>query len=398
MQNEEEKELERIETLKNLIKDIEKDSRARSVILGYIEGDYAYYELERDKFVVFPQKTNKEHISKPKGDVDMKNISYRPREKRYIGRKQILNKLITVYGKTQIECLMKLNKKIKEFKSDFQLHSFTSGFTVLQFWEKWYKENKYPFLSDRSREDYEIVKRKIAPLHNLPLSKLTKEVLLQFFEGLEENRTKEKVYTFLKAMLTIAEKEGKIKRNPFNTIVFKFKKRPPKPSFTFEEQEKILNNLKGKELEPIILTYLTTGLRKNELNFQSIEKDIKDNILTTVNLKGRDRVVRYKKIKLSEAMVKIIMDNLEIFHKYTARLARDHFKEFLKKLGISGSLVTCRHTFATNCFYLGKDKLLIAREMGHTTSQITDANYIDIDYNLSKEKVLKLYNNLYCLD
>lgn len=347
---------------------------------------------------MLPQKISKEHISKPKGDVDMKNISYRPKEKRYIGRKQILNKVITVYGKTQIECLTKLNKKIREFKSDVQLHSFTSGFTVLQFWEKWYKENKYPFLSDRSREDYEIVKRKIAPIHNLALTKLTKEVLLQFFERVEENRTKEKVYTFLKAMLTIAEKEGKIKRNPFNTIVFKFKKRPPKPAFTFEEQEKILSNLKGKELEPIILTYLTTGLRKNELDFKNIENNIKDNILTAVNLKGRDRVVRYKKIKLSDAMVKIIMDNLGVFHKYSPGMALDHFKEFLKRLGINGSLVTCRHTFATNCFYLGKDKLIIAREMGHTTSQITDANYIDIDYNLSKEKVLKLYNNLYNLD
>lgn len=26
-------------------------------------------------------------ISKPKGDIDMKNVTYRPREKRYIGRK-----------------------------------------------------------------------------------------------------------------------------------------------------------------------------------------------------------------------------------------------------------------------------------------------------------------------
>lgn len=325
----------------------------------------------------------------------MKNISYRPREKRYIGRKQILNKKITVYAKTQVECLMKLNKKIKEVKADFQLHSFTSKITVLQFWEKWYKENKYPFLSDTSRDDYEIVKRKIEPIHDIALTKLTKEVLLSFFETLADNRTKEKVYTSLKAMLTIAEKEGKIKRNPFNTIVFKLKKRQPKPAFTFEEQEKILNNLKGKEIEPIILTYLTTGLRKNELDFQNIEKNIKDNILTAINLKGRDRVVRYKKIKLTDDMVKIINDNVEVFHKYTARLVHDHFKQFLKHLGIKGSIVTCRHTFATNCFYLGKDKLIIAREMGHTTSQITDSNYIDIDYNLSKEKVLKLYNNLY---
>lgn len=32
--------------------------------------------------------------------------------------------------------------------------------------------------------------------------------------------------------------------------------------------------------------------------------------------------------------------------------------------------------------------------MGHSTSQITKDNYADLDYHLSREKVLKLYNNL----
>lgn len=37
----------------------------------------------------------------------------------------------------------------------------------------------------------------------------------------------------------------------------------------------------------------------------------------------------------------------------------------------------------------------ISRQMGHSTSQITKDNYTDLDYHLSKEKILKLYNNLY---
>ena len=39
----------------------------------------------------------------------------------------------------------------------------------------------------------------------------------------------------------------------------------------------------------------------------------------------------------------------------------------------------------------------ISRQMGHSTSQITKDNYTDLDYHLSKEKILKLYNNLYYL-
>ena len=32
---------------------------------------------------------------------------------------------------------------------------------------------------------------------------------------------------------------------------------------------------------------------------------------------------------------------------------------------------------------------------GCSTSQITKDNYTDLDYHLSKEKILKIYNNLY---
>lgn len=355
--------------------------------------------IELQKQIEKLKKDNVKKINsiKPqqKGDIELKNITYRPAEHRYIGRKQIFNQIITVYGKTQKECLNKLNNKIKETKQHLQKTTYKNAYTVLQYWQKWYSENKEPYLADKTKEDYEIVKRKFTPLHNLPLNKLTKEVLLMFFAKLEDNRTKEKVITLLRAMLTTAEKEGKIKYNPFATIVTKIKKRKPKPAFTYDEQVKILNKLQGTELEPIILTYLTTGLRRNELDFKNIGNNIKDNILTAVNLKGRERETRYKKIKLSDHMVSIIMNNLDIFKKYNSRLALDHFSLLLKQLNIKGSILTCRHTFATNCYYLGKDKLLISREMGHTTSQITDANYIDIDYNLNKENLLQLYGDLY---
>ncbi len=330
----------------------------------------------------------------------MKNITYRPNEKRYIGRKQIHKTIITVYAKTQRECINKLNEKIKQLKLNFEkVPGNSTGPTLLTYWDKWYKQNKEPFIADSTKKDFKYIKQKLEPLFNVKLNKLTKDCILSFLYSLSENRTKEKLTLQLKCMLETAVKERLIKYNPFDTIIFKAKKRPPKPPFTYEEQKLILENLKGKEIEPIILLYLTTGLRKNELDFENIEKNIDDNnILTAINLKGRDRIVRYKKIKLSAQMASLVKEKAEVFHKYTSRRLFDSFDEFLKSQNIKGSVLTCRHTFATNCFYLGKDSLIISREMGHTTSSITKDNYIDIDYNLSKEKILKLYNNLYNLD
>lgn len=368
---------------------------------GWLLADAEIIQMRREhiKLVQNESASKKVSMSKPKGDIEMKNITYRANEKRYIGRKQIHGEILTVYAKTQKECMSKLNEKIKKVKSELKKKTQKSSqFTVLEYWEKWYKENKEPFIADSTKKDFGYVKNKLAPLFQIRLSQLTKEKILDFLSTLKDNRPKEKLIVQLKSMLATAVIERKMKYNPFDTIVTKLEKRKPKPPFNYEEQQKIIENLKGKDFQPIILLYLTTGLRKNELNFKEIENDIDEkNILTAINLKGRDRKIRYKKIKLSPAMVEMVIKNKEIFHKYTAGMIFEKFGKFLKNLHIKGSIVSCRHTFATNCFYLGKDSLIISREMGHTTSQITKDNYIDIDYNLSKEKILKLYNNLYNL-
>ncbi len=394
-----------------MLEDVLEGSKRGIDILAYIRqcANLLITKMRKDFYDRFEniQQTNCQKLpkkiiqiskSKPKGDIEMKNICYRPKEKRYIGRKQFMNKIVTVYAKTQLDCQKKLNNEINKIKINLNSTPKCNKITLIQYWDKWFNENKKPFLASKTIEEYNIVKRKFNNIYNLELTKINKETLLSFFSTLEDNRTKEKVITFLKAMFANALKEGKIKIDPFATLVFKLKKLKPKVPFNYSEQEYLLKKLKGEEIEPIILTYLITGLRKNELNFKSIENDIKNNVLTAVNLKNRDREIRYKKIKLSEAGVKMILDNIQIFHKYNSRSIYDKFNSFLKSIGLNGSIVNCRHTFATNCFYLGKDNLIISREMGHSTCQITYENYIDIDYDLSKEKLLKLYNNLYNLD
>lgn len=341
-------------------------------------------------------------ISKPKGDIEMKNIIWRPKEKRYIGRKQIDKKVITVYAKTQKECYNKLNLKIKEAKLKLNdiVNTNANTNTFINCWDKWYKQNKEPFIAESTKDDFKIIKNKLKPLFDINIKNINKDKLLEYFDSLKENRTKDKIVTQLKSFFKYATLARLINYNPFTTIVYKNKKYKAKPAFNYEQQKLILENLKGKPFKPIILFFLITGIRKNEIDFQNIENciNLNNNILTIKNLKGRDRQERYKNIKLSKEGINLVLNNIKIFHEYTNRLIADHFKKFLKDINIQGSIVNCRHTFATNCFYLGKDPLIISREMGHTTSAITKENYIDIDYNLSKEKVLKLYNNLYNLD
>lgn len=276
---------------------LDQSTNCNIAIVEYLQGliDGALKNSTEEQDIKQSQKIIRTKISiKPKGDIEMKNIIYRPLEKRYIGRKQINKKLITVYGKTQKECLNKLNQEIKLVKNNLiECNYKHNQFNVITYWDKWYNENKRPFIADTTREEFNILRKKITPLHNIPLNKLSKEKILDFLNSLVDNRTKEKIITQLRAMLTVAVKERKIKYNPFDTIIVKKIKRTPKPPFTFQEQKTILMHLNEIEIKPIILLYLTSGLRKNEMNFKSIENDIdENNILTARNLKARDREVR----------------------------------------------------------------------------------------------------------
>lgn len=365
-----------------------------NMLKGKIESEYQTSNSSELKLL--QQKTVKMINSiKPKGDIELKNIQYRIHDKRYIGRKMIHGHNIVVYAKTQKECAQKLQERIKKIFIPNYSKADSTKYLLKEMFMQWFNQEKAPFLTEGAKKDLLSVFRHLAPLYNISIKKLSKQTITNFFLQMPDSRTKEKVRLYLNACLKYYHNEGLIPVNPCANVKVR-KSNARKEAFTFEQQQAILANIKAP-LKTIILIYLITGLRKNELNFKGIENDIdfENGILKAVNLKGRNFVKRFKQIRLSKQAISLIMNNIDHIHKYNSESAYREFAELLKKLKISGSIVNCRHTFATNCFYLGKQDLTISREMGHARTQITKDVYTDIDYHLNKEKVLKLYNNLY---
>ena len=335
--------------------------------------------------------------TKQKGDIELKNIYYRYYDKRYVGIKQIHKQKIIVYAKTQKECYEKLKNETNKIKSLFTKVNTKVKLKFITYWQKWYEQNKKPFITKATAQDIERIKDQLKELHEIEISKINKDKIIDVLNKFEEGRKKEKIILYLKACFKTAFNDGTIKANPFANIVTKPKVIKRKPAFTYEQQEKILARLSNEEIKPIILIYLITGLRRRELDYKNIDKFLyeEDMILKALNLKGRNQVIRYKQIQLTKEGFSLIKNNIELLKKYNEEIVYRKFAEILKELNIKGSIVNLRHTFATNNFYLGNPELFISRQMGHSTSQITKDNYTDIDYHLSKDKVLKLYNNLY---
>lgn len=147
------------------------------ILYGYLDADEDYYKAKQNKIVVLKPKIS---ISQPKGDIEMKNITYRPKEKRYIGRKQLLGHTITVYAKTQKECSSKLNAMIRIAKQELIKQPQPTGLSFVEYWDRWYQQNKAPFIADTTRADFEILKRKLEPIHQIKLKQLDKNTILNF--------------------------------------------------------------------------------------------------------------------------------------------------------------------------------------------------------------------------
>jgi len=385
-----------------------KNTALTNFLLGLVsatEEDAEKKAPEQSQMLLENKKEEKKKLNvnpKPRKreDLDLKNISYRLSDNRYCGRKRIKGIKFEVYGRTQKECYEKLQREIKNYFAKNKKETTKKAVTFIELYDKWYIQDKEKFVAESTKSEILMVKRRCEELHQMNIKKITKDILIEFLNKLPENRIKEKIIIYLRSFFKSLVLDSVIPVSPFNNLKTAPIKHKSKKAFTYEQQKLILEELKGTDLEKVILVYLITGMRKNEFEFYKIDKqiDMKTQILRVLNLKGRNLEKRYKNIKLSKKAISFIMNNIDVIKKFNEEKCYREFAKVLKKLNINGAIVTCRHTFATNCFYLGKPQLVISREMGHSTTSITEKVFTDIDYNLSKEKIIKLYNDLYNLE
>ena len=315
---------------------------------------------------------------------------------RYVKTITINNNKKYFYGNTKEECRKKYSKFLKQCKN--KLIESNTKITIKDWLNKWYETFKVNFVSEQTAKEIKnIIDDKLIYFHKYKIQDINTILLQNYFNKIQKSRPKEKTILYFRASLEKAQQLGYIKSNPFNAFIKEKKINIIKPPFTLEEQRRILERLENEKIKPAILIYLITGLRKQELNYKSIEKDIdyENKTLKAINLKQREEEPRYKTIDLTEKAIELIHNNIKDIHELTHEKVYRRFNQILKELKIKGDIHTLRHTFATNCMYLGIPTKIYSKWLGHSTTQITQDIYTGIDKNITKEKINKLYNNLY---
>lgn len=373
------------------VKEVEQSNNCLEVVDSYFDGKLDKQKVEGQVVSEMPislvENTNQ-------GDEElMKNIILRS-DGRYMGRKQVNGIRVTVYAYTVKQCLEKLKKAIKDAIKNPKVKKET--YKLYDWLDNWYETYKARFVTYKSGKIIENAILEIKKgFDNINLNDLTSNKIQQFLNQYQTSRKKEFITLYFNASLQKAEDISLIAKNPFKAVVRDKKLNNIREPFSYPEQEKIINALKGTEIEPVILFYLCTGIRKNELNTKNLINDIDTNrhILKVKSEKKRGKEI-FREIDITDSLINLVKNNPKSFTLTTNQVYRK-FKQILDSIGVEGSIHNLRHTFATNHYYLGTPAKQVQIWLGHEKIELTQNIYTHIDRTITKKDILKLYNNLY---
>ena len=297
------------------------------------------------------------------------------------------NKCYSVYSKNLNKLKIKEKEKIKQLKNSN--NNIKNDITIKDWSHYWLENFKKPFVKEKTYFEIKnyINKHIIDKLGNLSLNKITTNQLQTFLNNYEKSRTKELIYLYLNAILKKAFEIGMIKNNPLNAVIKDKKIKSNKQAFTLEEQKTIINKL-SQPLKNVILIYLLTGIRKNEIN---MIKEIGVNFIKVVREKTENKT---KTISLTHETIELIKNTIK--NKINTDKISKLFSKFLKENNINNkSLHTTRHTYATNNYYLETPIKHLQEFLGHEDVQTTLNIYTNVDNSITKNEIIKLYNNYY---
>ncbi len=316
----------------------------------------------------------------------------------YMGRKQINGKRVSVYARTYAECLKKLKQTRQILKKISQKHE-DKDYMLYEWLAEWYETYKMRFVSlDTSNKINRVIREIKNYFKNQTLKSLKTLDIQKFLNTYPTSRKKEFITLYFNACLQKAEDLNMIDKNPFKAVVKEKRLNNIREGYSLEEQKTILKEIKGTELEPVILFYLVTGIRKDELKTFNIETDINEKT-KTIKIKSekkRDSKHLFREIDVTEELIALVKNNKESFKLDTNYIYRE-LKKILDKNKIKSGLHRLRHTFATNHFYLGTPVKMVSAWLGHETVELTQNIYTHIDRSITKSDVLALYANLYFL-
>ena len=325
----------------------------------------------------------------------MKNI-YKRTDGRYEYSKMIDGERIYFISKYK----NKVEEKVQELRAKKKADNNTKNFKHIVL--EWYNNFKKDTLGVKGKEQYRntLFNYILPKFETKSINKITYKELQLFVNQIDKTRVREVVCQHLKAIFNYAYSNRYILINP--TIALKLPKKTNKTiikPLTYEEQERLLQAIKGHKLETFIIFSLILGTRRNETLAFKMEDINKEKGIIHIN--GTKTENAQRDIKISQRMIDYLWEQKsnqikgELYFNISSEYATKHTTKLLKSIGIEKSLHALRHTTATNLFYLNwKDKER-QQYLGHANITTTNNIYTFLENDIKAKHIRELYKGLY---
>ena len=354
-------------------------------LYGGAKAQEEHFENKRKNLIVLTSEINNSLSNLDKGDKElMKNVRYRA-DGRWEFRKMVNKVSLSIITKTKEELI----KKIRDFKKSQSIEKKerieTNFYSLCKNWIEIYKsgvktQNRY----------FGVFNNYFEPL-KISITKLDKDYLQKFLNNIPGHRNRAYASYIIKGTFQNEYEKQNIKFNMAQFLKLPKAETVKGTNFTLAEQKLILENLDKTAIKNEILFYLLTGCRKSEP--YNIEINFEKN---TILIKGTKTKSSSRYIPISQKFSNYLKVNFKDMFTKSSDYYYRQFKEYLERLGIKGkTLHDTRHTYSTNLYYLGVTDKQRQAFLGHSSILVTNDIYTHLDPSITKQDIVKLYNNLY---
>jgi len=383
-----------------VIKTLKKDSEElKNYKCLQQNGSTFIYAIDRQnsKISVTTSKVEGPAIIDEEEEVIMEKPILR-KDGRYMQRFSFQGKRICVYGKTEYKCKTKARSKRKELKNQAKEQTKQNNLitnnnkTTLNAWFLYWATFKKQQVKEstwiRVEEYYNRNLKGI--IGDKLLGSITPEILQDLINNLVSHSIRKKITSQLRDLFATAYKSGKIKADPMALVVLPKQNLDDRPLdfskhnniLTYENEKKLLPQLKGAKCYYATKFILYTGIRRGEalglmwkdVDWEKEQITIQRQIaLTTKKITSPKTKAAYREIPLLPQAMEVLLElsshnrsnnNDDFIFTEVNRLSQQ-LSYYAKITGIAVTPHMLRHTFASRCYAAGLDPKIMQQILGH---------------------------------
>ena len=328
----------------------------------------------------------------------IKNIYHR-KDGRWEYIKTVNKNKIHLIARTKEQLL----EKVREEKEQNKKQTKKEAMTFVQWCLRWLDVYKQDLRISSQKRYKQIIEKYIHPFFKeTSLKKVSQEQVQRFINSMTGERNKE--YSFLTVRQALKQAFINKKINEDISVMLVKPKRHRKirrTAMTLIEQQELMRVL--QEYEPNVKMFITfsiiLGTRRSETMRFKLE-DI-NNLTKRIHIKGTKTYGADRNLKITVDMINLLEQNAErkpneFYFYYSPDYYTKIIQEIYEKAKIRDkTLHDLRHTCATNLLYLGMPDKFRQQYLGHANIVMTNDVYTNLQEDLNKDDLLKLYNNLY---